>query len=77
MNVVPHHSTLFPKKAIRFLHDGGSLLHYDDRRLKLNELYFLDLEWLCHMMSQVVTIPQISPFIKRNGVSVPPVIDLI
>ena len=50
------------KTATLFLHEVGSLLHYDDRRNNLDDLYFVDPRWLCDMMSTVVTIE------GRNGI---------
>ena len=44
------------KAVTLFLHEVGSLLHYDDRRNNLDDLYFVDPRWLCDMMSTVVTI---------------------
>ena len=55
------------KTATLFLHEVGSLLHYDDRKNNLDELYFVDPRWLCDMMSTVVTIEERNPFIK-NGI---------
>lgn len=52
-------------QATRFLHENGLLLHYDDATLK--DLYFLDPQWLCDLLSHVVTIREINPFAK-NGV---------
>ena len=52
-------------QATTFLHDNGVLLHYDDATLR--DLYFLDPQWLCDMLSHVVTIREINPFIK-NGI---------
>ena len=50
------------KAATLFLHEVGSLLHYDDRKNNLDGLYFVDPRWLCDMMSTVVTIE------GRNGI---------
>ena len=55
------------KLATLFLTDVGTLLHYDDQRYNLHELYFIDPSWLCDMMSKVVTIKERNPFI-RNGI---------
>ena len=52
-------------QATSFLHENGVLLHYDDATLK--DLYFLDPQWLCDMLSHVVTIREINPFVK-NGI---------
>ena len=57
----------FNWKAVHFLHESGILLHYPEKALNLNNLYFIDPGWLCCMMAQVVTVKQINPFI-RNGV---------
>lgn len=48
-----------------FLHENGVLLHYNDSTLR--DFYFLDPQWLCDMLAQVVTIKEINPFVK-NGV---------
>jgi serine/threonine protein kinase/GTPase SAR1 family protein len=52
-------------QATSFLHENGVMLHYDDATLK--DLYFLDPQWLCDMLSHVVTIREINPFVK-NGI---------
>ncbi|CAH1784292.1 unnamed protein product [Owenia fusiformis] len=55
-------------QAVRFLHESGSLLHYEDEALQLKDLYFIDPEWLCRMMAQVVTVREINPFISDIGI---------
>ena len=55
------------KAATLFLHEVGSLLHYDDRKNNLDDLYFVDPRWLCDMMSTVVAVPEKNPFV-RNGI---------
>ena len=52
-------------QATKFLHENGVLLHYEDATLR--DLYFLDPQWLCDMLSHVVTIREINPFAK-NGI---------
>lgn len=52
------------QQATRFLHENGVLLHYEDANLK--DLYFLDPQWLCDILSHVVTIREINPHVK-NG----------
>lgn len=52
-------------QATAFLHENGVLLHYNDTTLR--EFYFLDPQWLCDMLAQVVTIKEINPFVK-NGI---------
>eukprot|EP00731_Ephydatia_muelleri_P031259 Em0022g773a len=55
------------KLATTFLTDIGTLLYYDDRSHHLDELYFLDPQWLCDMMAKVVTVKEQNPFVS-NGV---------
>ena len=45
------------------------LLHYNDVQTKLSDLYFLDPEWLCMLMGQIITIKQVNAFTK-DGVSI-------
>ena len=54
-------------QAVRFLHESGVLLHYDDATHHLNKLYFINPQWLCRMMAQIITVKEINPFIK-NGI---------
>uniref|UniRef100_A0A1I8JSD1 non-specific serine/threonine protein kinase n=1 Tax=Macrostomum lignano TaxID=282301 RepID=A0A1I8JSD1_9PLAT len=54
-------------QAVRFLHESGVLLHFDDSTYRLNNLYFIDPQWLCRMMAQIVTVKEINGFI-RSGV---------
>ena len=42
------------KTATAFLRDVGALLHYDDKRHNIHELYFIDPHWLCKMMAKIV-----------------------
>ncbi|KAL4226999.1 Leucine-rich repeat serine/threonine-protein kinase 2 [Mactra antiquata] len=55
-------------QAVQFLHEVGVLLHYDDASLKLRDYYFIDPGWLCRMMAQIITVPQINPFINKEGI---------
>ena len=55
------------KAATLFLHEVGSLLHYDERKNNLDDLYFVDPCWLCKMMSLMVTVNERNRFIK-NGI---------
>ena len=52
-------------QAVRFLHDNGVLLHYDDASLA--NTIFLDPQWLCDVLANVVTIREINP-LARSGV---------
>ena len=54
------------KTATLFLTDVGSLLHYDDRRHNLHELYFIDPRWLCDMMATVITVKERNSFIQQG-----------
>ena len=53
--------------AVRFLHEIGSVLHFDDASGKLSNLYFIDPRWLCDMMAVVVTVRERNPYVL-NGI---------
>ena len=55
-------------QAVNFLHESGVLLHYDETTLQMRDFYFINPGWLCRMMAQVVTVPEINPFISHDGV---------
>lgn len=46
---------------------AGILMHYDDPNQDLQDLFFIDPQWLCEMMAQIVTLPEVNPYI-RNGI---------
>ena len=50
------------EQAVRFLHDSGTLLHYDNSLL--SDFYFVDPEWLCNMLSHIFNAWESSPLIK-------------
>ena len=52
--------------ATHFLHEIGALLHYDDRKHNLDDLYFVDPRWLCDLMSTVVTVKPRNPYVKQG-----------
>ena len=47
----------------------GVLMHYDDPNQDLQDLYFIDPKWLCQLMAQVVTLPEVNPYI-HDGILV-------
>lgn len=42
----------------------GVLLHYDD--VTLQDIYFLDPQWLCDILANVVTIREINSLAKAG-----------
>ena len=54
------------RTATHFLHEAGALLHYDDHRHNLDDLYFVDPNWLCDLISTVVTVKQWNPHVKQG-----------
>jgi len=42
----------------------GILLHYDD--INLQDIYFLDPQWLCDVLASVVTIREINSLAKSG-----------
>ena len=55
--------------ATIFLHDMGTLLHFDDRKNNLDNLYFINPQWLFKVISSVVTIKEKNPFVKHGILS--------
>ena len=53
--------------AVRFQHQIGSLLHFNDASGRLSNLYFIDPRWLCDMMATVITVRERNPYIM-NGI---------
>ncbi len=52
-------------QATSFLHDSGILLHYEDSTL-LNDLYFINPQWLCSMLAKLITIKETNPYQKQG-----------
>ena len=42
------------KHAVRFLHNHGTLLHYEDPLL--NNLFFVDFQWLYDLLGRIIKI---------------------
>ena len=51
-----------------FLHDSGSLLHFDDHRHNLDDLYFMKPQWLCKLMSTVITVKEKNDYVKDGRI---------
>jgi hypothetical protein len=56
--------SIIQKQATQFLHENGLLIHYND--VALNDLFFLDPQWLCDILATVVTIREINPFAAKG-----------
>ena len=54
-----------------FLHDIGSLLHFDDHRHNLDDLYFVKPQWLCKLMSTVITVKERNDRVKDGKIDKP------
>lgn len=61
-NLRPFRDAAELHQATIFLHENGVLLHYND--IVLRDFYFLDPQWLCDILAQVVTIKEINPFVR-------------
>ena len=44
------------RAATKVLHQVGALLHYDDHKHNLDDLYFVDPQWLCDLFTTVVSV---------------------
>ena len=49
-----------------FLHQIGSLLHYDDHKHNLDDLYFVDPCWLCDLVSRIFTMEIQKAYVKQG-----------
>ena len=41
-------------------------MHYNDPNQDLQDLYFIDPQWLCELMAQIVTLPEVNPYIHHG-----------
>ena len=53
------------EQATSFLHDSGIILHFKDSNL-LNDLYFINPQWLCSMLAKLITVREYNPY-QRQG----------
>lgn len=49
-------------QATNFLHSNGILIHYTDS--ELSDLYFVDPQWLCSTLADIITIRERNPHVK-------------
>ena len=52
--------------ATKVLHQVGVLLHYDDHKHHLDDLYFVDPQWLCDLLSAVFSVKQSNLDLKQG-----------
>jgi len=57
------------KTLTLFLHNIGSLLHFDDHRHNLDDLYFVKPKWLCKLISTVITVKGRNQYVKNGRIS--------
>ena len=53
-----------------FLHDVGSLLHFDDHRHNIDDLYFVKPQWLSKLMSNVIKEEKRNKYVKDGRITI-------
>ncbi|CAK8698612.1 unnamed protein product [Clavelina lepadiformis] len=59
--------------AVRYLHQTGVLLHFDEPRSRLRDCFFIKPVWLCQLLARVTTMKEdksfkINPYINQEGI---------
>ena len=67
INIIFGHTCDFQLIVLKFYPCtfAGMLLHYDD--VNLQDLYFLDPQWLCDILANIVTIREINSLAKSGN----------
>ena len=55
------------ESALLFLARVGIILHFDDSRAGLNELFFIDPTWVCRTISDIVLSDEVKDFVEESG----------
>ena len=64
--------------ALKFLAKVGILLHFEDSRAGLNELYFIDPAWVCRTISDLIGSTRVRNHLEESGfITAEKLIDLI
>ena len=55
------------ESALLFLARVGIILHFDDTRAGLNELFFIDPTWVCRTISDIVLSDEVKDYVEESG----------